>query len=223
MSPTTDLSSKFKRLSEELCAYFEDEGLSIRPSGSGLLPYFHQLNEDSMAEVVKDLNDYLSICKSVLAAGRQLKDKEFFTLKALEYYGFEPNSKLLECLKNPKYIVEFYSLKNTQFFRSLNFFDYITYTIEDIYCRQWIHLYEREEKVAAQIYEIAAKMFTGELKDSYFFQVKHALKERASLERLEMTINSLQIGTLKRDGQVIALSCCVDSEFTINAPPENED
>ncbi|UOF01636.1 hypothetical protein [Bdellovibrio reynosensis] len=216
-------ANKFKRLSEELCAYIEDEGLSIRPYSSELLPYFHQLTDESKDEVVATLNDYLNICKSVYAEGRQLKDAEFFTLKALEYYKFEASPALFKILKNPKFITEFYSFKNTQFFRTLNFFEVTSYTIEDIYCRQWIHLYEREEKVAAHVYEVVTKMVEGKGEDNYFFTEKNILKERASLERVEMVINGLHISALKHQGQITALASCVDCEPIFNLPTEEED
>lgn len=211
-SKATLLSNQFKRLSEEVCIFVEDEGLSVRPYGHEILPYFNQLTEEAMEAAVVQLTDYLNICNSVYKEGRRLKDSEFFVHKALQYYNFECSPALSEYLKNPKYIAEFYSLGNLQFFRTLNYFEVTSYTIEDIYCRQWMHLYQRDEAVGAKIYDVVMKMVEGQGIDNYYFPDQNILKERVSLERLEILIKGLHVSALKQQGELRALASLIHAE-----------
>ncbi|MGE5084855.1 MAG: hypothetical protein ACM3MG_01040, partial [Bacillota bacterium] len=62
---------------------------------------------------------------------------------ALEYYGWTLSSEEFELIPEDS-LVEIYNQHHTQVFRSFNFFEHSSYTLEDLYCRKWFHLYERD-------------------------------------------------------------------------------
>ncbi|WII73732.1 hypothetical protein QJS83_07565 [Bdellovibrio sp. 22V] len=214
MTPQTShsLATQFRALSEELCRFIEEEGLAVRPYATPTLPYFFQLDEETQKEVVGRLSDYLNICRSVYKEGHQLKESSFFIRKALEYYGYEYNPNLFEFLRNGRDVGEFYTLHHTQFFRTLNYFEFTSYTIEDIYCRQWIHLYQRDEEISQLMFTKITTLVKENPQGSLYFSHPHVLKERASLERIELHINGHHISCLRKDGEVQALTSIISCE-----------
>ncbi|MBV2168475.1 MAG: hypothetical protein KUL82_07190 [Bdellovibrio sp.] len=204
------LVSEFRSLCEELSSYIEQEGLSVRPYSSENLPYFLQLPQQTQEEVTDQLHDYLSICKNVYKDGHQLKETSFFIRKALEYYQFDHDPKLFEYIEHPRHIAEFYNLRSTQFFRTLNFFEVTSYTIEDIYCRKWVDLYERDEEITQMMYEKVMDLVRGRSKGNIFVSREHVVKERVSLERLELEIRGLHISTLHKNGELVALASVIN-------------
>ncbi|WP_374033443.1 hypothetical protein ACES2I_11765 [Bdellovibrio bacteriovorus] len=212
---------KFKLLCEELSSMLEQEGWSVRPYSQDTLPYFQQLNEPEQAQATDLMNQYLEICRSVHRQGRRIKDMSFLVKTALDYYGYKISQEGMEQLVNKEgRIVEFYSHKHTQFFRSFNFFEFCSYTIEDIFCRSWPHLYSRAEEVTMRILEQANYVLSGRLNQPVIITEVHKIQERVSLERLQMYMTRLYLEPLIKDGKVeglIAIEDCVWdlADFTI--------
>ena len=140
---------------------------------------------------------------------------------ARAYYGKKIRQEGMEQLvKKEGRIVEFYSHKHTQFFRSFNFFEFCSYTIEDIFCRSWPHLYSRAEEVTMRILEQANYVLSGRLNQPVIITEVHKIQERVSLERLQMYMTRLYLEPLIKDGKVeglIAIEDCVWdlADFTI--------
>lgn len=199
-----DHSANFRNLSEELCQLIEAEGLSVRPYKIPTLPYFLQLTEEQKSSVLQHLQSYLDICRMVRAKKHSLKETTFFVKTALEYFGFEVDKKVFDSIDLDT-MVEFYSLNHTQIFRTLHFFEYSSYTLEDIYCRQWIHLYDRDPGVSQEFLRCAESLVLGSEQIIVPDIGEHFLVERASLEKLKFKAKTLCIAKLEKDHKVAAL------------------
>ncbi|UXR63130.1 hypothetical protein EZJ49_08580 [Bdellovibrio bacteriovorus] len=217
MSPKTPFAAQsFKKYAEELCAFIEQEGWAVRPYHSESLPFFLQLNESERESTTELLRQYLEVCQRVYSKGRRLKDMPFLVETALEYYGYQVFPQTLAKLRqNQSKMVEFYSRKHTQFFRSLNFFEFTSYTIEDLYCRQWVHLYDREESMTMRILSEANKVLAGDLSEPIFVPEAHILKERLSLERLQVQMQNLQLEPLFKNGQSDGIMAVADCTWAL--------
>lgn len=208
--PVASLSKSFIAQSECLAQLLEGEGIAVRPFASTKVPYFMAMEEVAQRDVVANLTSYVEVGKKVISEGGSLKNRERFVLAALDYYNLTAHPDFLKDLANDPGIVEFYSMQGTQFFRTFNFFEYSSYTIEDIYCRQWVHLYERPKEVIERMYELVSALYEkGSLTETCLFEQPHVLRERVSLERLSMSFRSIFISPLSQENKMKGLSTIV--------------
>lgn len=217
MSPKTPSAAhSFKSYAEELCTFIEQEGWAVRPYHHETLPFFLQLNDTEREGTIELLRQYLEICQRVYSRGRRLKDMPFFVETALEYYDYKVFPETMAHLQAaPGKMVEFYSNKHTQFFRSLNFFEFTSYTIEDLYCRQWVHLYDREETMTMRILTEANAVLAGKCQAPIKVPEVHVIKERLSLERLHVQMQNLELQPLTKNGHVDGIMAVADCTWSL--------
>ncbi len=185
--------------------------MAVRPYSHPSIPFFQQLEEAEKTRVVTTLNNYLEICRSVYKETHSLKESEFLVKKALEYFKFTCDPKIFQLLKQSGRVLEFYSLSNTQFFRTINYFEFGSYTIEDIYCRQWNHLYLRDDAVGETIFNGVMAVTSGQSTDEgIVISEEHVLTEKASLERLTIQVDEMRLMPLKKGNSIPAFACVID-------------
>lgn len=189
----------FRTLCEELSSFIELEGLVVRPYGQETLPYFQRMASAQQEEAIKNLQNYIKICKKVYEDGGVLRDSPFFVQKALNFYGYDYDSKALANLKNDE-LAEFYSYQHTQLFRTLSYFENASYTLEDIYSRPWTHLYDRDPLIGEALVKHLDRFYQGESETIYVDVPEHLLTERASLEKLKSKVKIRAIVPLRKEG-----------------------
>ena len=137
------------------------------------------------------LEDYLNICRQAYRAGDVIKDARFFVRQGLKHFNFSYDTAVEDHIE-PQCVVEFYGLDHRQIFRTFNFFEFTSYTVEDLYCRFWFDLYRRDEQVTKDLFESVVPMISGKSMESvYFFNAsEHIVEERASLEMLRFWVKA---------------------------------
>jgi hypothetical protein len=199
----------FRKLTEELSSLLEKEGMLVRPYSNPGLQFFQAMPEKQQLETISGLRHYLEASKRVRRAGRSLKDAKFFVDVALEYYGFVPHPDFEKLAFQPDVVIEFYSMAGMQLFRTFNYFEFTSYTLEDIYCRQWMHLYERPDAIVKNMFEDIEQMLkTNDLMKTLSYGA-HTIKERVSLERLEVVCEGIHVSALSKENQVVGLTSLV--------------
>lgn len=187
----------------------EKEGLAVRPYSSSQLIYFQKMNDKQQLETTSGLKHFIEAAKRVLRLGHSLKDGEFFVKTALEYFGFEVHSDFAKYAFAQDVVVEFYTLNGMQLFRTFNYFELTSYTLEDIYCRQWHDLYERPDEFIQKMFaEVEALVMSEDPKKTLVYG-PHTIKERMSLEHLEVYCSGQHISPMCRNGKVVALASLV--------------
>ncbi|MFM6929290.1 MAG: hypothetical protein ACKOX6_12560 [Bdellovibrio sp.] len=178
------LVAKFRSLCEELSYIIEKEGWVVRPYSHPAMKFFKQLTPAERLWTTNRLNDYLEICRQVHRSGNQIKDARFLVRQGLQHFGFSCDVKVEDYIQ-PQYVVEFYGLDHRQIFRTFNFFEYTSYTVEDIYCRLWFDLYKREEAVTKFLLESVGPLLAGKMTEPlYYNNPEHIIEESSSLEKL---------------------------------------
>lgn len=187
LSSTTPVV-KFRTLCEELSRLIEQEGWVVRPYSHPAMNFFKQLSPREREWAVNRLQDYLNICRQAHRSGNFIKDARFLVRQGLKHFDFSCDVKVEDYIQS-KYVVEFYGLDHRQIFRTFNFFEFTSYTIEDMYCRLWFDLYRREESVTKFLFESVGPMMSGQSLDPvYFTTEEHIVEERASLEMLRFWV-----------------------------------
>ncbi|WP_413612511.1 hypothetical protein [Bdellovibrio sp. HCB-110] len=198
------LTQRFKVHSENICALILDAGLVIRPYSNPSLSFFALLSETEKIEVIRDLQIYYQICLDVKMEGGSLRDPKHFTEKALLRQGLNADPFILEQIKSDN-LVEAYTFSGTQIFRTLLFFEVCSYTLEDLYCRKWYHLYERAPEDQKNIEDTIGLFMSNPDKALEVPNKEHVIHERDSLERLSIRNKMYWMAPLKKEGKTEAI------------------
>jgi len=143
-APTSEhLKQSFRELALVLSSMGASINVPIRPYVLSSLPHFGALSLSEQQNAVMKLAQYVSICQDVIASGGSLKSSRTFVWRAFRAFGWKPSSKLFESM-DEDHIVEVYDFNNVQLFRNMKFFEYCSYTLEDIFTRPWMNLFVRE-------------------------------------------------------------------------------
>lgn len=205
-----NLRDRFRTLCESLALLLEHEGMAVRPYANENLIFFQMLSPESQDEAIELLEDYLATAKLVLKDKHSLKESRYFVQKALEYFELSAHPEFVAAAQDPRRISEFYSLKGTQFFRTFNYFEMTSYTLEDIYCRQWVDLYERPEGLTSQMLAGIAELVEKNSSQTLInIDTAHFIQERISLERLITNCQGLHITPLYQQGVLTGLACSI--------------
>lgn len=201
----------FKALCEELCSFIEQEGMAVRPYSHPGLSYFQLLPEPDQNVATETLQNYLKVCRSVYNESRSLKDASFLVQKGLEFFNYHCHPSIYELLKKESRIVEFYTPHNTQIFRTINYFEFASYTIEDLYCRPWNHLYIRDEEIDKLLIQGVGSVLTNAVgAEGVLVPNQHVLAEKASLERVSIIVDGVHLLPLMRQERVEGFACVID-------------
>ncbi|MFS4457624.1 hypothetical protein [Bdellovibrio sp. HCB2-146] len=207
----SQLTNRFRALSENLCQLLEQEGLVVRPYHLASLPFFQALTPEEQLPAIEYLERYYNLCLHTKKQRGDLREGRVLIEEALDYFKLEVDPAVFDLI-GPRNVFEFYSPNQTQYFRTINFFKYTSYTIEDIYSRSWFHLYERDEKITSRILELALQVLEGKTSSFLVPEIpEHMLTERASLEKLKVPVQIICLAPLKRDGKTVGILCVVRS------------
>lgn len=200
----------FKKQTEELSSLLEDEGLAVRPYAYPSLSFFQQLDEGDQKRISEGLRDYILTAKAVRGEGQSLKNSALLARKALKSFGLTASPEFERRLQDFPGVIEFYAPSGHQLFRTFNYFEMTSYTLEDIYCRAWSTLYERPEEITRKIFEDVDSLLKKGDSNEVVLVGPHIIKERVSLERLQLQCRSMQILLLKKEQQPAGVGILMD-------------
>lgn len=207
LSAKLELETRFMRLANATCDLLSQEGVRFRSYLPGL-PYFTLLSQEQKERVVKAMQFQYDLYMEHVAEGYKLKDSPSLTWRALRKFGYVPTSDLFEKIRD-HHVIEVYSSESVQIFRNLNFFQYCSYTFEEIHSLEWFNLFERPVTISSQILEATKKLFTGERRDNFDPQVPmHIVRETQSIDLLQMEFKVDILGPLfenRRPSAIISL------------------
>lgn len=187
-SYSSDLSIdlEFKVLAENLCGLASMQEKKIVPYLDPSLPHFSKLSINDKLKATESLKTYLEICNGTIDELGSLTSLKlvWFALKRL---GLTPPSNLFSML-DESHVIEIHDLQGVQIFRNFNFYDFCSYTVEDLYCYPWSSLFEHEQSGFIQICEFVKKIATGQISKAVKLNMpQHFAKESFSVCKNEVT------------------------------------
>jgi hypothetical protein len=193
----------FAALSKEYSDFGAEAGVPVKPYHDQTLPLFGALNETQQKEAIRSLEASVEICRDTKAQGNAIGDSAALLWSAIKKLGLRPPSDLFSYLPDCT-LVEIYSPLNVQIFRSFSFFGLCSYTLEELYCQDWVRLFPRDDhKFAEAILEHAADIFSGKVKNTISLRhiPKHILREAYSEGRHVAEIGVNWAAPLFQEGQ----------------------
>lgn len=180
-----------------------EEGTKVRPYRSPDLPIFSKLSEEEKKSAIEMVSTVLSVFEEVRAEGGKLRDDARLVWRALSKLGWTPCSDVFSLMRDGD-IICFHDLRQRLVFQNLNFFDWVSYTLEDLYGGLWYVLSKRNEKTAESLYEAVMKAFQTDR--TFEPDVEEHLMEEVGTEGLlKFMIRVQYMSPLKSNGQTTGL------------------
>jgi hypothetical protein len=135
--PPEELDARFAELATRFCVILAQNGIPLRPfesydSGkSGRLPHFSRLSTYQKSAVVDSLQEVLAVCAEAQAAGDSPVDNRKYFWRSLRRMKLTPCSDVFDRIEQDD-VIEIFTPDARQIFRSLNFFKYISCTLEEL-------------------------------------------------------------------------------------------
>ncbi len=177
---------KFRQLASEIAALGTKFEISIVPYRNFELLHFSKLNLDIQSKILQSLQVYFNIYSSTLAEGSLPSDAARIIWNALAELGFKPTSDVFSYIEDGN-IIEIHDDSFVQIFRSINFFKFCSYSLEELYCHQMTDLYERDLQLESNLMGLVAKLYRGEIKATTMTGLKaHIIQEKKSESKLRV-------------------------------------
>jgi len=204
----SDWSSKYRQrfieLSMSLSRQAELEGLRIVPFHSTELKYFSVLPDYEQRHVLEQLEALNSICMHIQGQGASIRSVKNLTWAFLKHFKCTAPSNLIDCL-NDDDLVNAFGKEHKLLFASFNFFEALSYSLEEIYCRPWMQLLQREEREQEQLESLSNELLEGRVQDvsSMKYIRNHEVEEAATDIRVSLWIEPQICAPLYYKSEVI--------------------
>lgn len=177
---------KFREVSEQIASLAQSVGIRVIPYFDPELPHFTKLNSDQRERVLKSLEVYLKVYNAVKAEGSSLLDSARVIWNALAQLGLRPTADLFSFIQSGN-VIEIHGNDSVQMFRNLVFFNFCSYTLEELYSFTMPQLYSRDRAIEAGILTTAEQIFTGKINHVVKLAPEpHIISESFSCEKLQI-------------------------------------
>jgi hypothetical protein len=174
----------FRLLSNDIADLGASVGIKIVPYRDESLHYFSRLDFNSQDQILSALKVYLNTYQATLAEGVSALNSTRTVWNALMQLGYKPTSDLFSYIEDGN-VIEIHDNNYVQVFRNLNFFNFCSYSLEELYCNQITDLYERDLAMEANMMNIVGKIYSGEIRNTMETGLKpHTIQEKMSENKL---------------------------------------
>lgn len=185
VDPNRELTDSFKKIVLEISGYLAKGGLKVVPFRTGT-PFFRALPVEQKLQIVERAGFFRDLCAEHSEEGYEITDSPSFTWRALSKLGLTPSSDLFSHMTNQD-IVEVYSEDNVQIFRNFRYFEFCSFSLEEVYSREWYHLYQRDQDLLPQIGVMIERLKSEEGRSGFVPGLPdHVVQEVDSDENLKM-------------------------------------
>lgn len=212
--------SKFRNLVEEFSALAEAEGVSVEPYRGDGPEFFQRLPEALQLSTLQHFEAYVEAAREVRAQGESLHNDQLFLWRMFQKLRAHAPSDFLSQLSSGE-VIEIHNSEFVQIYRNLHFFTLCTYTLDDMLCRPFWELYERDESIAQHLIQIAGGVFTGQSTGTQPLSIpEHTILEIDSPGRLLISVQHRIAAPLSNsEGKPVAVLAAVRVPSCVRTAP----
>lgn len=213
--------NEFKFILEALSSMLAGEGIDRLPYPDARLVYYSAMPSEQQISVLSAIKSYYGACQDCKAEGASLRDAPVLLWKMFRRLGVTPASDLFSYITNES-VIEIYNDKSTQVFRNLCFFEVCSYTLEELFCRPWWELYQRDNSITQRLFAAAVNILRGEDRQTTPAHVPvHTLEEVCSPLRFRMDAHHEYLSPLSEDGKIVGY--CVLSTVRLHSKEDDNE
>ncbi|MCB9083565.1 MAG: hypothetical protein H6624_04440 [Bdellovibrionaceae bacterium] len=192
--PRSNLSEVVAQAIELYASMLNQMGYSVEGSRTNYQRVFQVLPEEALRKTRDLLVPFLSLFAPEMSELERDPykpgiEKELYLLKKfIRSKGLVMPGDLESYIRDGD-IIEVYDGQGIQQYRSFNFFELCTYSLDEVFTHDWMELYERNEFITRQIGVWAERYFTQQTKDPVVLNLPtHVAREKFSQGRTAVRI-----------------------------------
>jgi hypothetical protein len=158
--------SPFRELSAQFCSTLGRYGIPFRPYESDALPHFSALPSERQSLILTGFREFLTVCAESESSGESLLDTKRLLWRTLARMKMAPQGDILDLIEDGD-IVEVYLPDFHQVFRNLEFFRFISCTLEELVAWPLQKLGDYPPETMAYFGSQIHRLNSGELKHPF--------------------------------------------------------
>lgn len=197
--------TRFLELLDRYEAYLRSAGKKVSRSapaeGERL---FLALSFEHRQRLISRLETELALFDEAVANGERLTDSPKLVWRYFRKTGYTPCSDIFGKITDSD-IVELYGLEQMHLFQNLNFFDWVSTTLEQIYCLPWYQNSTREPAAEQSLANLAGKILAGEVPGTVHPDVGWHVVRECGEEAYEFDFHIKWASPVHSDGRVVGI------------------
>ncbi|MBX3039602.1 MAG: hypothetical protein KF789_02700 [Bdellovibrionaceae bacterium] len=145
-----NLRAEFMQAAFGVADFARRAGFRVVPYHDNSLPHFSRLSLDEKKLAIASLEEILSICHGSQNEGCDIKDSLQLLWFTIRHFGLKPPSNMFDHIGEGDIIAIHHGPQ--QIFRNFEYFEYCSYSLEELGCVDWTKLYERPEQMEKDIF-----------------------------------------------------------------------
>lgn len=201
-----DKSEKMRNRLLAMARVMGQAGVGVKPFADESLPLFNALDEVKKSNVLNEVDKSLELLEGSLKDGHSLLDTRQLLWRSLRQFGWTPSSDVFDFIDEED-TVEIYSLEQIQTFRNLQFFKYVSFTLEQIHSQPWYQLTRRQPAAESALSAAAAEILKGAVKQTLDLShlPVHVTEEVDTVELRRFTIQMRCLSPVFKNGELCAV------------------
>lgn len=195
----TNLAQEFKALALRYSEIGAKEGVRVIPFLAPEMPLFAKASEDEQKNATELLRTIVGIYEETLAAGSNALNPQQLIWRALAKFKLIPEPDVFSRFKIED-IVLVYNEQQTLVFWNLQFFKYVSLSVEQLFLDKWYLFTKRDPAVQEKITQMAINAFSGKYSGTFKIDIPgHEVEEVGTLENVKSWMDILWGSILTRD------------------------
>lgn len=121
---------------------------------------FHSMTDERRKLLLSRLETEISVYEEILAAGEEILDSPRFLWRFFVKCGYVPCSDIFGKIGDTD-VVEVIGMDQVHIHQNLNFFDWVSVTLDQVFCMTWNEMSTRDLSVEKLIYDTVVQMMSG--------------------------------------------------------------
>lgn len=200
-------SAEFQRLAVLYCKLINHFGFNARPFRKDRPLRFESSSTQQKMRAIAYLDANIEILNECVASGESPSNSAQMLWRILKKIKATPEMDIFDKIEDGD-VVEVYYDDHVQIFRNLEFFNYCSFTIDELLCGKWYNLYKRDFVTTLKMLRMAFKLLTKRLEVTTAWSVpEHVFDEVGSEEKLRHSIVLKYVSPIKNQGEMIGAIC----------------
>lgn len=200
-----DGANEFRSLALRYAEIGAQNGVRITPYLSPEMPLYHAATDDQKRTVIRTLQHIVSIHEEVIAANARPINTKTLIWRALGKLGMTPGRGLMDQLTDDEVVVIYNSDQQAAFW-NLQFFNVISFTVEQVFFTPWHECTRRDPIYTKKLIAIVQDVLSGKLNGTWDPQIPvHLVEELNSPGKLTTNMHLKLFSTLTRNGSFAGL------------------
>lgn len=178
----TTVELKFRTLALRYQEIARESGVKLRPFRSPDMPLWAKATPEARKVATDFLETIVSIHEETIAAKETPINSRQLLWRALGRLSLVPDSGIFDRITNEDVVVVYNDVQ-TAVFWNLQFFNFSSFTVEDMFFGVWHQMTKRDPAVHETLYKMAVNIITGKITGIFHPPVgPHTVEELDSLE-----------------------------------------